>query len=318
MHSRLGVSFAIVATLGLAIVGLGGCDDDDGPQHGVVGRHDAGALRVGFGWRSTSVERLSGWGLTTPQVGQAAPVAMDALAGIRIALAANMLPPHDAVRVDELIRLGLPLQPPPEAAAPLPGPQIILTTTPWNDDTLLLWIAVPAELLAEGQSVSVEFDAKTVAAFRPLGDPQALTRPEGDGTSAALLYEISAPQDDRPRPDRRYAMLRIGPGAGNGADGKPARERDIPITAAAFIDSIDDAPTDVRFAAATAGFAELLRGDPAVRDLSCNDVINLAEDSDEPDPTGARAQLIDLMHRAEPLIDLPPADAPAVADEPAK
>jgi hypothetical protein len=51
----------------------------------------------------------------------------------------------------------------------------------------------------------------------------------------------------------------------------------------------------------------LLRGDPAMRDLSCNDVIALAQSIRQPDADGWRAQLIALMYRAEPLIDLPPA-----------
>ncbi len=44
-----------------------------------------------------------------------------------------------------------------------------------------------------------------------------------------------------------------------------------------------------------------------MRDLSCNDVIALAQSIRQPDTDGWRAQLIALMYRAEPLIDLPPA-----------
>jgi hypothetical protein len=57
---------------------------------------------------------------------------------------------------------------------------------------------------------------------------------------------------------------------------------------------------------AVAGFGGLLRGDPAVRDLSCSDVIGLAEDAALPDPDGWHGQMIAVMRRAEPLIDLPP------------
>jgi Ca-activated chloride channel family protein len=82
---------------------------------------------------------------------------------------------------------------------------------------------------------------------------------------------------------------------------------DQPITTAEAVGTIDNAPEIVRFATATAGFGGLLRGDPAMRDLSCNDVIALAQSVRQPDTDGWRAQLIALMYRAEPLIDLPPA-----------
>ena len=80
-----------------------------------------------------------------------------------------------------------------------------------------------------------------------------------------------------------------------------------PITTSDAVGAIDNAPEIVRFATAAAGFGGLLRGDPAMRDLSCNDVIALAQSVRQPDTDGWRAQLIALMYRAQPLIDLPPA-----------
>jgi hypothetical protein len=63
----------------------------------------------------------------------------------------------------------------------------------------------------------------------------------------------------------------------------------------------------------------LLRGDPSLRDLSCNDAIALAENASQPDPDGWHAQVISVMHRAEPLIDLPSRDTVLPApDEPPK
>ncbi len=102
----------------------------------------------------------------------------------------------------------------------------------------------------------------------------------------------------------QFAVLHIG--------GRPAAgsaRLDQPITAADAVGTIDNAPDVVRLAAAAAGFGELLRGDPAMRDLSCNDVIALAQSVRRPDPDGWRARLIALMYRAQPLIDLPPGES---------
>ena len=89
-------------------------------------------------------------------------------------------------------------------------------------------------------------------------------------------------------------------------DGPAGVKLDRPITTADAMGTIDNAPEIVRFATAAAGFGGLLRGDPAMRDLSCNDVIALAQSVRQPDADGWRAQLIALMYRAQPLIDLPP------------
>jgi hypothetical protein len=329
MRTIWGVIAAVGAAAFLTLGAIGGCDDQDsGEAHDKAGRHGAGAVaRVGFGWRSTAEVRVSVWGFvpvlpqpSPPESGQpetGSRLRIDSLASIRAALDANMLPPHDAVRVADLIGQGLPADPAPEAGVGPPGPQIVLTTTPWNDDTLLLWVAVPGAVVAAGQPVSVEFDPRNVTAFRPLGDAAALPRPEGETGEAAMLYELTASRSDHPRPDLRYAMLHIGPGRAAEQGGAPPARLDAPVSAADFIDSIDDAPASVRFAAATAGFAELLRGDPAVRDLSCGDVINLAEGAAAPDPDGAHARLIVLMHRAQPLIDLPPSQTPPSQPAPA-
>jgi hypothetical protein len=314
MRTKQGATAAGAAIL-IVLAVVGGCDDqNDGVVHR-GGKHGSGAVaRVGFGWRSTLEVTTSSWGFIPASSQPEGGPLPDPLAGIRAALEANMLPPHDVVRVADLVDQGLPTNPPPEAGAEQPRPQVLLTTTPWNDDTLLLWVAVPEVMMAAGQAVSVEFDPRNVTAFRPLGDAKALPRPDGDSGAAAMLYELISPREDPVRPDRRYAVLRVGRGQTPGSNGAPQPKLDMPVTAADFIDDIDDAPPAVRFAAAAAGFAELLRGDPAVRDLSCNDVISLAESADVPDPNGAHGRLIVLMRRAQPLIDLPQADAPPQDD----
>jgi hypothetical protein len=312
MRKIFGLSAVAGVAAGIAIVAVRGCDDgfDGGPLAKLTGHGNAQVARLGPGWRATADAKISAWAFLPVPADGAAPPRPDALAAIRAALEANMLPPHDMVQIADLVDRALPAAAPADPAADPQVPQTLLTTSPWNDDTLLLWVEVPGTVVPAGQAVSVEFDSKTVAAYRPLGDAQALPRPDGATGRVAMLYELSVPEDDRPHPNRRFGVLHIGAGRHGDSGEAPAPKQDIPITDAGFTDNIDGAPATVRFAAAIAGFAELLRGDPAVRDLSCSDVINLAEGAGEPDPDGTHAQMIALMRRAQPLIDLPPADTP--------
>jgi hypothetical protein len=305
----------VVATLAL----LGGCDDRNSAKHdGKIEKQSAVTApqtgRLGVGWHAVPETRQSSWGFASATTrgmlaaqSNAPPegASADALAAIRAALMANMLPARASVRIEELVN---------RAAASTAAygsderPRAVLATAPWNDETSLLWIEIPTSLVMEGATVAVEFDPRTVAAFRPLGDPAAL--PLSTGAQAgrvAMIYELSLQPSGKgggTRANTQFALLRIGARPAAGIPGL-----DQPITAADAVGTIDNAPEVVRLAAAAAGFGELLRGDPAMRDLSCNDVIALAQSVRRPDPDGWRARLIALMYRAQPLIDLPPGES---------
>jgi hypothetical protein len=308
MRIKLGLAIAAAFALGIA----GGCDDPDNGDTGAATKHHrsgSATARLGLGWHAPGDNRLSIWAFrhtTSPVAAENA--GGDTTDSVSLALHERMLPSRDSVRIADMIGRVTGLVAPAGPMDDAPAPRVVLSTTPWNDDTLLLWVEVPGRVAAAGATISVEFDPKTVAGYRPLGDPGSLPLPDAEVGRAAMLYELTAIQDDHPRPDRHYATLHIGAGK---ADPRPVPYKlDRPVTEADFIESIDDVPDIVRVAAAAAGFAQLLRGDPAVRDLSCHDMINLAESVGGPDPDGQRSRLIDLMHRAEPLIDLPPSDAP--------
>jgi hypothetical protein len=296
---------ALLFGVAVAIASLGGCDDQDAPKHGakIDRRHGAAvSARLGPDWRSpdsapSSVWRFAGGAGSDDQ----------SIGRIRAALDANMLPPRDSVNIGDLI--GAVLAPRPLDGSgedrPIPEVSVALTTAPWNEDAVLLWITV-AGRAAGTPAIKVEFNPRTIAAWRPLGDPGDLPQDRGGRLEAAALYEIA------PRPETAGAA--VGLAAITVKDGGKT-DRLVMATADA-VQPIDAARDDLRFAVALAGFGALLRGDPAMRDLSCRDVIDLARSAAEPDPDGRRAQAIDLMERAEPLIDLPPREpGPPAASE---
>jgi hypothetical protein len=314
MHSRLGFFVGIA----LAVAALSGCDDRDSGKDSANGDKQKTAAapapaRFGAGWHAVAETRASNWSFAaTPPPGRMlasqtnAPEALpgDALAGIRAALMANMLPAHNSVRTEALVGRALSSIGPSAAETAPAKPMVVLTTTPWNDDSLLLWVEVSGLTAPDNAAVGIEFDPSAVAAFRTLGDPAALPSPAAG--RVAMLYELLPQRTDSTDKGGaaklivKYAVLHVG--------GAPTNAKlDQPITTADAVGAIDNAPDIVRFATATAGFGGLLRGDPAMRDLSCNDVIALAQSIRQPDTDGWRAQLIALMYRAEPLIDLPPA-----------
>ena len=326
MQSKLG----LVTGIALAIALCGGCDDRDSDKQSADKdtQKTAAAMspaRYGVGWHAVAETRLSSWSFgrtpppgrmlasqsTEPETlpGDSGP---DALSGIRAALMANMLPAHNSVHIEALVNRALSsISPLPVETAP-GKPMVVLVTTPWNDESLLLWVEVPGLSAPDAASVGIEFDPSAVAAFRALGDPAAMPNPadpSGGGVTgrAAMLYELLPQRTDASAKGSsaklivKYGVLHVA-----GAAAAQAKT-DEPITTSDAVGTIDNAPEIVRFAAAAAGFGGLLRGDPAMRDLSCNDVITLAQSVRQPDTDGWRAQLIALMYRAEPLIDLPPA-----------
>ena len=74
-----------------------------------------------------------------------------------------------------------------------------------------------------------------------------------------------------------------------------------PVTRADGFESIHAAPRDVRFAAAVAGFGQLLRGGRYTGDYDYDDVIALAQGARGEDPFGYRAELVDLVRLARSL-----------------
>ena len=175
--------------------------------------------------------------------------------------------------------------------------------------------------IADDVKVQIEFNPALVAEYRLIGyETRMLNREDfnndrvdagevGSGHSVTALYEITQPDSDsRLVDDLRYgggelvqiesdelAFLRIRYKA-PGEDESRLIER--PILASAVTD-FDAAPADARFAAAVAGFGQLLRGDPHVEGLTYAQVVDIARAARGEDAYGYRSEFVRLTQMAE-------------------
>ena len=78
------------------------------------------------------------------------------------------------------------------------------------------------------------------------------------------------------------------------------------VTTADAVESVDAAPREARFAAAVAGFGQLLRGGRHTGDYGYDDVIVLAQGARGEDPFGYRAEFISLVRLAKSAAAIEP------------
>ncbi len=181
--------------------------------------------------------------------------------------------------------------------------------------------------IADDVKIQVEWNPAEVAEYRLIGyETRALRREDfnndavdageiGAGHQVTALYEITAPGS----PALRNDPLRYGARAGGGAapattgaelgflrlrfktSGDPAAGGgestlvETPITADAGPD------TDARFAAAIAGFGQLLRGSDYLGNWGWDDAVALAQENRGDDPFGYRSEAVMLMRLARSL-----------------
>ena len=72
-----------------------------------------------------------------------------------------------------------------------------------------------------------------------------------------------------------------------------------PINASVQFASFEQAPRDARFAAAVAGFAELLRGGRYTGSLTYDEVLRIAANARGPDEYGYRSEFVELVRAAK-------------------
>lgn len=183
--------------------------------------------------------------------------------------------------------------------------------------------------IARDVKIQIEFNPATVAEYRLIGyETRMLAREDfnndrvdageiGSGHAVTALYEITPvgskarlvdalryrPAVPREADPREYGFLKIRYKA---PDGGASRLIETPITRADEVEPGEDRARETRFAAAVAGFGQLLRGGRYMGDFSYDDVAELAAGAKGGDPFGYRAEFVNLVRLAKSAAALEP------------
>ena len=184
--------------------------------------------------------------------------------------------------------------------------------------------------IADDVKIQLEFNPERVAEYRLIGYETRMLRREdfsndavdageiGAGHEVTAVYEITAPDsagrrieetrygaaDETPSSfENEFGFLRVRyklPGEDD------SRLIEQPITNADAVDDIAAAPAETRWAAAVAGYGQLLKREPYTGDFDYADVIALAQTARGGDAFGYRAEFIQLARLAESAAALNP------------
>ena len=175
--------------------------------------------------------------------------------------------------------------------------------------------------IAKDVKIQVEFNPAAVSEYRLIGyETRALNRDDfdndkvdagdvGSGQTVTALYDIVPVGGARTMGDLRYsAPAKV---AYTGSEYGYVKIRyklpksstsqliATPITRSSEYRSFGAAPQDARFAAAVAGFAELLRGGKYSGSLSYDDVLRIAASSRGRDEFGYRSEFVQMVRAAK-------------------
>jgi Ca-activated chloride channel homolog len=182
--------------------------------------------------------------------------------------------------------------------------------------------------IAKDVKIQVEWNPARVSEYRLLGyETRALKREDfnndkvdagdiGSGHTVTAIYEITpVGAEKKGVDDLRYAapakpaapvvaasasnelgFLKIRAKLPNAEISTPLS---LAITDALSKPALAEAPADVRFATAVAGFAELLRGSPHLSGFTYDDVLALAGPARGDDPFGERSEFLNLVRLAK-------------------
>ena len=175
--------------------------------------------------------------------------------------------------------------------------------------------------IAKDVKIQVEFNPATIAEYRLIGyETRALNRDDfdndkvdagdvGSGQTVTALYEIVPVGGPRTMGDLRYsAPARVAAGGSEYGYVKiryklpkssTSRLISSPIDRRFEVRSFAAAPQDARFAAAVAGFAELLRGGKHSGSLTYDDVLRIANGARGNDDFGYRSEFVQLVRTAK-------------------
>jgi Ca-activated chloride channel family protein len=176
--------------------------------------------------------------------------------------------------------------------------------------------------IAKDVKIQVEFNPAAVSEYRLIGyETRALNRDDfdndkvdagdvGSGQSVTALYEVVPVGGPRTMTDLRYGAQQSAPRAPASEYGyvkiryklpksDTSRLISTPIDRRSEVPSFAQAPQDARFAAAVAGFAELLRGGKYSGTLSYDEVLKIAAASRGRDEFGYRSEFVQLVRAAK-------------------
>ena len=180
------------------------------------------------------------------------------------------------------------------------------------------------QTIAKDVKIQIEFNPEIVAEYRLIGYENRMLRREdfnndkidageiGAGHTVTALYELTLVDSDARLIDPlRYGQQAItdSPGSGEVAflrlrykapRGSVSQLIEEPI---ALPDSSapNSASTELRFAAAVAGFGQLLRGGEYLGDYGYSDILQLASAARGTDPHGYRGEFLGLVRLADSL-----------------
>jgi len=171
--------------------------------------------------------------------------------------------------------------------------------------------------IADDVKIQVEWNPATVAEYRLIGyETRALRREDfnndkvdageiGAGTQVTAIYEVTAPGSEALRND----PLRYGTAPAEGAAGElgflklrwKAPGADASTLVETPITGSEGASAETRFAAAIAGFGQLLQGSIYLGDWGWDQAIELALTNRGEDAFGYRIEAVNLMRLAQSL-----------------
>ncbi len=183
--------------------------------------------------------------------------------------------------------------------------------------------------IAKDVKIQIEFNPSRIAEYRLIGyETRMLNRTDfnndkvdegdiGSGHTVTALYEITPVgskaaladplrySDPKADPNAEIAFLKIRyklPGE------TTSHLLMRPITDADVVGDFARLPPDMRFAAAVAGSAQLMRHDPYLKDFDYGRAIEIAQSARGDDRFGYRREFIDLLHAAQKSAGMKPLD----------
>ena len=189
--------------------------------------------------------------------------------------------------------------------------------------------------IAKDVKFQFEFNPMRVSEYRLIGyETRLLNREDfnndkvdagdiGAGHTVTALYEIVPVGSNGHLMDplRYRAATPVQPTANTGEIGflrmryklpneEQSRLIERPVTDRDAVQDVRRAPDDLRFAVAVAGFGQLLRSDPYMKNFGYAQVAELASGAKGQDPFGYRAEFVQMVRLAQSLPALPTLERP--------